>query len=102
MEQLRKTNRNKGSICDHLVSREKELDWVIASAKKLDPRVQNCVTFDFRNKQPSIAFFALGAPVRPVHLKDCVGRSHNIPFEHCKLEVSGWDADKPYVTSDAV
>jgi hypothetical protein len=102
---MKTVNRNKGSICDHLVSRDKELDWVIATAKKLDPRVQYCVALDFRNKQPSIAFFALGAPVRPVHLKDCVGRSHDIPFEHCKLEVSGRGADKPridYLISDAV
>jgi hypothetical protein len=88
-DQLKRTvNSNKGSIYNQLVSREKDLDWVIATAKQLDPRVRTCVAFDFRNKQSGIVFFTLGAPVQPVHLKDCIGRSFNIPFERCKLEVS--------------
>jgi hypothetical protein len=70
-----------------------KLNRAVTSAKRLDSRDRTCIAIEFYRKLSEegadrmLLFFSLGDPVLTVHLKDCIGRTFDIPFERCRT----WD-----------
>jgi hypothetical protein len=86
--------KNKGFSWDKFMSLDvqdyRDLDQAVVRAKKVDTRERTVLAVDIHKKQPGLekermlVFFSLGAAVEPVHVKDCVGRLFDFPFEQCR------------------